>query len=90
MELVRTGNIFQGPFRRKALIQEVLHVKDVFQLVDVWNWLFESHLNRAGQLFNRQDIMPVQVPRHAAEKLVNAFMRVPADNKIGKSIGRVK
>ena len=79
MELVRTGNLFQGPVSRKTLIQVFMHVKHVFQLVYVWNGLFECNLDCGGQLFNRQDIVPVQVSRQAAKKLVDAFMRVPAE-----------
>ena len=61
VELVRTGDFFQVAAGWKALVEILLHVKDVFELVDVGNRLGESGLDCGRQILDGQNIMTVQV-----------------------------
>ena len=62
VELVRSGNLFQVTTGRKALLEVVLHVKDVLELVDVGNRFGEGGLDCGRQLLDGPNIMAVQVP----------------------------
>ena len=61
VELVRTGDFFQVAAGWKALVEILLHVKDVLELVDVGNRLGESGLDCGRQILDGQNIMTVQV-----------------------------